>query len=154
MVPPRVILVEDAECCDGGRRDPASQRTSDESRSYRECAPVNHASVGATAYSAERNHTADYGQPENNYYDNYYDRDPWYLQSQLGRPCPEAVWGYRTAMPRSAPAPNVVIEPTRPVMTVPGEEGTIRGARHHPVPLDAPDVALTGQRLLAYGERL
>ncbi len=42
----------------------------------------------------------------------------------------------------------------RPVLTVPGEEGTIRGARRHPVPLDAPDVALRGQRLLAYGERL
>ncbi len=30
----------------------------------------------------------------------------------------------------------------------------IRGARHHQVPLDAPDVALRGQRLLAYRERL
>ncbi len=28
------------------------------------------------------------------------------------------------------------------------------GAQRHPVPLDAPDVALQGQRLLAYGERL
>ncbi len=141
--------MEDAECCDGRIRDPASQRASDESRSHRERAPVNHASVCATAYSAERNHAADYGDPENNY---YVDRDPWYPQSQLGRPCPEAVWGDRTAMPRSAPTPNVVIEPT--VLTAPGEEGTIRGARHHPVPLDAPDVALRGQRLLAYGERL
>ncbi len=26
--------------------------------------------------------------------------------------------------------------------------------QHHPVPLDAPDVALRGQRLMAYGERL
>ncbi len=26
--------------------------------------------------------------------------------------------------------------------------------QHHPVPLDAPDVALQGQRLMAYGERL
>ncbi len=28
------------------------------------------------------------------------------------------------------------------------------GAQPHPVPLDAPDIALRGQRLLAYGERL
>ncbi len=28
------------------------------------------------------------------------------------------------------------------------------GTQRHPVPLDAPDVALQGQRLLAYGERL
>ncbi len=28
------------------------------------------------------------------------------------------------------------------------------GAQRHPVPLDAPDVVLRGQRLLAYGERL
>ncbi len=139
MVPSRVILVEDAECCDGRTMYPASQRTSDKLRPYRERAPVNHASVGAPAYSAERSHAADYGEPETNC---YVDRDPWYTQSQLGRPCPEAVWGYRTAMPRSAPTRNAMIEPTRPVLTAPGEEGTIRGARRHPVPLDAPNVAL------------
>ncbi len=57
-------------------------------------------------------------------------------------------------MPRSAPTPNAVIEPTRPKVTAPGEESAICGARRHPVPLDAPDIALRGQRLLAYGERL
>ncbi len=31
--------------------DPSSQRTSDELRPYRERAPVNHASVGAPAYT-------------------------------------------------------------------------------------------------------
>ncbi len=77
--------------------DPPSQRASDESRSYREHAPVNHASIGATAYSAERSHAADYGEPETNY---YVDRDPWYTQSLSGRPCPEAVWGHRTVMSR------------------------------------------------------
>ncbi len=148
LVPPRVILVEGAECSDSVL---SSQCASDELRSYRERAPVNHASVGAPAYSAERNHAADYGEPKTNY---YADRDPWYTQSQSGRPCPGAVWGYCTAMPRGASAPNAMIEPTQPVLTAPGEEGTIRGVRHHPGPLDAPDVALRGQRLLAYGERL
>ncbi len=28
------------------------------------------------------------------------------------------------------------------------------GTQRHPVPLDAPEVALRGQRLMAYGERL
>ncbi len=150
-MPPRVVLVEEAECCDGRIMDPASQRASDESRLYRERAPAQHASVSATAYGAERSHAVDYGEPETDY---YVDRDPWYTQSQSGRPCPEAVWGHRTAMPRSAPAPNAVIAPARPVLTAPGEEDRIRGATRHPVPLDAPDVALRGQRQLAYGERL
>ena len=51
-------------------------------------------------------------------------------------------------MSRSAP------EPDRPNVTAPGEENAFHGARRQPVPLDAPDVALRGQRLLAYGERL
>ncbi len=139
MVPLRIILVGDAECCDGRIMDPASQRANEESRSYRERAPVNHASVGATVYSAERSHAADYGEPENNY---YADRDPWCTQSQSGRPCREAVWGHRTVMSRSAPMPNAMFEPVQPVLTAPGEEGTILGARHK-VPLDAPTVTRT-----------
>ncbi len=51
-------------------------------------------------------------------------------------------------MSRSAP------EPDRPNVTAPGEENAFHGARRQPVPLDAPDVALRGKRLLAYGERL
>ncbi len=57
-------------------------------------------------------------------------------------------------MPRSVPVPNAMIEPARPILAAPGEESTIHGAGRHPVPLDAPDVVLRGQRLLAYGERL
>ncbi len=151
LVPPRLMLVEDAECCDRRIVDPSSQNASDELRPYREHTPVNHTSVGAMVYSAEQSHAADYGEPETHY---YVDRDPWYTQSQSGRPCPETVWGYRMAVPRSAPTLNAVIEPARPNLTTPGEEGTIRGVRCHPVPLDAPDVALREQRLLAYGERL
>ena len=56
--------MEGAECCDGGIMDPSSHRAGDESRPYRDRAPVNHASVGATAYGAERSHAADYGEPE------------------------------------------------------------------------------------------
>ncbi len=129
--------------------DPSSQRACDEPRLYREHAPVNHASLDVTTYGTERNHATDYGEPETSY---YVDRDPWYTQSQSGRPCPETVWGYRTAVSRSVPAPNAVIEPTQANVTATGEESTLCGAGQ--VPLDAPDVALRGQRLLAYGERL
>ncbi len=151
LVPPRVILVEEAECCDERIMNPSSQCTRDESRLYRERAPVNHASSGATMYGTERNHAADYDEPET---DCYIDRDPWYTQSQSGRPCPEIVWGYRTAMSSSVPTPNAVIEPTRPNVAGPGEDRTFHVAGHHLVPLDAPDIALWGQRLLAYGVRL
>ncbi len=57
-------------------------------------------------------------------------------------------------MPRSVPAPNAITEPACPVLTGPGEESALHGTGCHPVPLDAPDVALRGQRLLGYGERL
>ncbi len=131
--------------------DSSSQRASEEPRLFRERAPVNHASLSATAYSAERSHATDYDEPETTY---YVDRDPWYTQSQSGRPCPETEWGYRTTMPRSVPMPNAMMEPACPILVAPGEESTIHGAGRHPVPLDAPDVALQGQRLLAYGEWL
>ncbi len=108
LVPLHAILVEDAEFRDGGIMDPSSQCTSDESRLYREHAPANHVSTSATAYGTGRSHTVDYGEPETNY---YIGRDPWYAQSQSGRPCREAVWGHRTAMSRSAPVPNGVTEP-------------------------------------------
>ncbi len=146
LVPQRVMLVEGAECCDGRIMDPASQRACDEPRLYRECAPVNHASSGVTPCGTERNHAVDYGEPET---DCYIDRDPWYTQSQSGRPCPETVWGYRTAMSRSVPTPNAGTEPNRPNVAASGEESTVHGAGRHPVPLDAQDVALRGQRLLA-----
>ncbi len=49
---------------------------------------------------------------------------------------------------------RTVPEPDRSNVTAPGEENVSHGTRRQPVPLDAPDAALRGQRLLAYGERL
>ncbi len=157
LVPPHVILVEDTECCEGRVMDPPSLRQNSESRPYRGRYPANCTSASAMLYSAEKGRTEDYGEPEADY---CMDRDLWYMQSQLGRPCPETIWGHR--MPRSAPTPNAVPAPVYPapnavpasVDPVPGEGDLIRGARRHPIPLDAPDVALRGQRLLAHGERL
>ena len=144
-VPPRVLLVEEAGCREGRILDASSLRACDEPRLYRERAPVTNASSGVTTYGVDRSCTADYGEPG---MDGYIVRDPWYTQSQSGRPCPETVWGYRTAMSRNVP------EPDRANVAAQREENASQGARHQPVPLDAPDVALRGQRLLAYGERL
>ncbi len=74
LVPSYVILVEETECCDGRMMDPTRQCQN---------------GASATLYSAERSRTEDYGQPEAKY---YVDREPWYTQSKLGRPCPETVW--------------------------------------------------------------
>ncbi len=103
LVPPRVILVEDAECRDGRILDPSSLRAYNEPRLYKERVPVVNTSSGVMAYGTDRNCTADNGEHET---DGYIARDPWYTQTQLGRPCPETVWGYRTAMPRSVPEPD------------------------------------------------
>ncbi len=132
LAPPRVLLVEDAECREGRILNSSSLRACDEPRLYRERVPVTNASSGVTTYRIDRSCTA----------------DPWYTQSRSCTPCPETMWGNRTAMPSNVP------EPDRPNVTMPGAEGTSHGARHQTVPLDAPDVALRGQRVLAYGERL
>ncbi len=49
-------------------------------------------------------------------------------------------------MSRSVP------EPDRVSAAAPREENVSQGVRRQPVPLDAPDVALRGQRLQAYEE--
>ena len=144
-VPPRVLPVEDAECREGRILNSSSLRACDEPRLYRERAPVTNASTGVTAYGVDRSRTADYGEPE---MDGYIVRDPWYAQTQSGRPCPETVWGYHTVLSGNVP------EPDRANVVAPREENASQGARRQPVPLDALDVALWGQRLLAYGERL
>ena len=145
LAPPHVLLVEDAECREERVLNSSSLRACDEPRLYRERVPVTNASSGIATYGIDGNCTADYGEPE---VDGYIARDPWYTQSQSGRPCPETVWGNRTAMSSNVP------EPERPNVSMPGEEDASHGARHRTVPLDAPDVALRGQRLRAYGERL
>ena len=145
LAPQHVLLVEDAECREGRILDSSSLRACDEPRLYRERVPVTNASSGVTMHEVDRSCAADYGEPE---MDGYIVRDPWHTQSQSGRPCPETVWGYRAAMSRNVP------EPDRANVAAPKEESASQGARRQPVPLDAPDVALRGQRLLAYGERL
>ncbi len=103
LVPPRVLLVQVADYREGRILDNSSLRACDEPRLYRERAPVTNASSGVTTYGVERSCAADYAEPET---DGYMTRDPWYTQSQPGRPCPETVGGYRTAMSRNVPEPD------------------------------------------------
>ncbi len=84
LAPPRVFLVEDAECREGRILDSSSLRACDEPRLYRERAPVAHTSSGVMTYGIDRSCTTEYGEPE---IDGYIARDPWYTQSQSGRPC-------------------------------------------------------------------
>ncbi len=133
VAPPCVSLVEDAGCREGRILNSSSLRACDEPRLYGERAPVTNASSGGTTYGVDRSCVADYSELE---MDGYIARDPWYTQSQLGRPCPEAVWGYRTAMSRNVP------EPDRANAVALREENAFQGARRQSVPLDAPDVAL------------
>ena len=143
--PLRVLLAEDADCREGRMLDPPNWRACDEPHLYGERAPVTNTSSGVTTYGVDRGCATDYGEPEMS---GYIVRDPWYTQSQPGRPCPEAVWGNRTTTSRNVP------EPDRTNATARREGGASQGVRCQSVPLDAPDAALRGQRLLAYGERL
>ncbi len=79
-------------------------------------------------------------------HDCYGSRDPWYTQSQTSRPTFDVVWGSQQSQLMTATGISAA------ATSDPDRDGYLR--THHPVPLDAPDVALRGQRLMAYGERL
>ncbi len=91
-------------------------------------------------------HTSDVRTPHY-----YAARDPWYTQLHSNIPCLEAVCGNRMAAHRIVPVMSATSAPGDPA---PAEGAPCYGARHRPVTLDTPDVALRGQRLMAYGERL
>ncbi len=63
----------------------------------------------------------------------------------------DMAWGSQMAAPIAVAGINVTATPADPM---PLKEDCRYGAQRYPVPLDALDVALRGQRLLGYGERL
>ena len=69
------------------------------------------------------------------------------MQSQMSRPTYDVVWGSQQSRPKTATGMSATA-PLNP------EGNDYPRTQGHPVPLDAPDVALRGQRLMAYGERL
>ena len=87
--------------------------------------------------------TEDCCEPEG---DCYSSRDPWYTQSQTSRPTYDVVWGSQQSRPVTATGMSAAAawHPERDYSR----------SQRHPVPVDAPDAALRGQRLMAYEERL
>ncbi len=69
--------------------DPPYWQACDEPPLYGDCAPDTNTRAGVPMYGVDRGCATDYEEPE---ISGYIMRDPGYTQSQLGRPCPEAVW--------------------------------------------------------------
>ncbi len=148
LVSPYATLAEETECCNQRTADQSRLQEYNESRTYRVRQPENWASASASHSSTVQSHTEECGEPEIDY---YAARDPWYTQPQSNRPFLETVWVNRMAAPRIAPVMSAVSASVDPATA---EGDPCYAGRRRPVPLDAPDVALRGQRLLAYGERL
>ncbi len=115
-----------------------------ETRPFRLGHPARRVGASATVTRATYEETEDCCEPEG---DCYSSRDPWYTQSQTSRPTYDVVWGSQQSRPKTATGMSAA------AAWHPEGDDYSRSQRH-PVPLDAPDVALRGQRLMAYEERL
>ena len=102
------------------------------------------AGASATVTHATYGETDDCCEPED---DCYSSRDPWYTQSQTIRPTYDVVWGSQQSRPVTATGMSAAA-------TWHPEGNDYSRNQHHPVPLDAHDVALWGQRLMVYAGRL
>ncbi len=102
------------------------------------------AGASATVTRATYGETDECCEPED---DCYGSQDPWYTQSQTSRPRYDVVWGSQQPRPMTATgmSATAALNP---------EGNDYSRTQRHPVPLDAPDIALQGQRLMAYEERL
>ena len=79
--------------------------------------------------------------------DCYSSQGRWYTQSQTSRPTYDVVWGSQQSRPMTATGMSAAAA-WHP------EGDDYSRTQRHPVPLDAPNVALRGHRLMAYEERL
>ncbi len=143
VIPPQGALVRNTDCCEEGVVDRSRRCQYGQSRPFRLRHPADRAGVNATIASAAYGGTDECCDPDSDYYTT---RDSRYTHSQLNRPTFDIVWGSQTSQPPTATgmsAAAAISEPPNPD----------DGAQRHPVPLDAPDVALRGQRLLTYGEK-
>ncbi len=137
-------MSRDPDCCEEETNDRFQQSRYGETRPFRLGHPVGHAGPSATVTRATYEETEDCCEPEG---DCYSSRDPWYTQSQTSRPTYDVVWGSQQSRPRTATG-------TSAAATWQIEGDDYSRSQRHPVPLDALDVALQGQRLMAYEERL
>ena len=139
LLPPRGLLGQDIECYDEEMNDRSQQSRYGESRPFRLEHPVGCAGASATVTRATYEETEDCREPEGGCYSS---QDPWYTQSQTSRPTYDVVWGSQQSRPRTATGVSAA------AAWHPEEDDYSRSQRHH-VPLDAPDIALRGQRLMA-----
>ncbi len=144
MVPPRGPLGRDPDCCEGEMNDRSQQSRHGESRPFRLGHSAGCAGASATVTRATYEETDDCCEPKG---DCYISRDPWYTQSQTSRPTYDVVWGSQQSRPMTATGMSAAA-------TWHPEGNDYSRTQRHPVPLDAPNVALRGQRLMAYEERL
>ncbi len=106
--------------------------------------PAGRAGASATVTRATYEEAEDCCEPEG---DCYSSRDPWYTQSQTSRPTYDVMWGSQQSRPLAATG-------TSATTAWQSEGDDYSRSQRHPIPLDAPDVALRGQRLMTYKERL
>ena len=124
--------------------DRSQQSRYGESRPFRLGHPAGCAGASATVTHATYGETDDCCEPKG---DCYSSQGPWYTQSQTGRPTYDVVWGSQQSRLMTATGMSAAA-------TWHPERDDCSRTQRHPVPLDAPDVALRGQRLMAYEERL
>ncbi len=144
LLHPRGPLGRDPDCCEEEMNDRSQQSRYGETRPFRLGHPAGHAGASATVTRATYGVTEDCCEPEG---DCYSSRDPWYTQSQTSRPTYDVVWGSQQTRPVTAMGMSAAA-------AWQSEGDDYSRSQRQPVPLDAPDVALRGQRLMAYEERL
>ncbi len=142
LLPLRGPLSRDPECCEEEPNDRSQQSRYGETRPLGH--PAGRSGASATVTHAPYEEAEDCCEPEG---DCYRSRDPWYTQSQTSRPTYDVVWGSQQSRPVTAAGMSAA------AAWQPEGDDYSRSQRL-PVPLDALDVALRDQRLMAYEERL
>ena len=144
IIPPRGSLAREPDYREEGMNGRSRESQYEESRPFRLRQPADHAGASATITHAAYGGMDECCDPEDDWYGS---RDPWYMQSQMSRPTFDVVWGSQQSRPMTATGISAA------ATSDPDGDG-YSGTQHHAVPLDAPNVALQDQRLMAYGERL
>ncbi len=134
----------DKDCCEEETNERSQQSRYGEIRPFRLGHPAGRSGASATVNRATYEETEDCCEPEGYCYSS---RNPWYTQSQTSWPTYDVVWGSQQSRPVTATGMSAA------AAWQPEGDNYSRSQRQL-VPLDAPDVALRGQRLMAYEERL
>ncbi len=144
LVPPRGPLGRESDCCEEEMNERSQQSRYGESRPFKLGHPEGRAGASATVTCAMYGEADDCCESEGECCSS---RDPWYTQSQTSRPTYNVVWGSQQSRPMTAIGMSAAAAWHL-------EGNAYSRTQRHPVPLDSSDVALRGQRLMAYEARL